>query len=192
MFRFIHIPKTGGTTVEKALRRNGVEFLVGTGGSDNKRIADRHRFALHYAHENIPRVTVVRNPYTKLLSHYGWMRRLGRRIYNSYSFERFVREQFNIGRAYRAWFTQTAYTHTSALPGESRGRCLVDTVLRFETLNEDLARLYGCERIPHLNSTLLDPRDYYTRELEQMVRDAFAIDFEVFNYPLNPPWHDNK
>ena len=82
-FVYIHIPKTGGTFVETALRgvvqRRGAAYLdTSTAVGRAELGAGKHGSVADLAakHRDKPIVTTVRNPYDHLVSHYefGWWR----------------------------------------------------------------------------------------------------------------------
>ena len=77
------------------------------------------------------------------------------------------------------------------------GNCFADIILRHELLNEGLqalgARLGHDWRPPvrRVNATQAhDYRDFFDRELVQMVQTRYAADLETFGYGFD--WHDGR
>ena len=66
------------------------------------------------------------------------------------------------------------------------GQLLVDYVGRFETLYDDYERIknrFGLSELEHRNaSSSYDYRDYYTKELAELVYQRYMIDFTTFKY----------
>lgn len=73
---FIHIPKTGGTYIEKTLKKNG--YNVGTYSNLNKsknNCSHWHtppKYNKNINFKDYITFTVVRNPYTRFISEYNW------------------------------------------------------------------------------------------------------------------------
>jgi hypothetical protein len=178
-FIFVHINKTGGSSIEEAL---GLRF--------------RHRTARQIIHEvGLQRwreaftFTVVRNPWDKVVSHYAYrvqtnqtglgekpvqfldwvIEAYGRRNPRYYDKPMMFMPQID-------WITD---------PG---GRILVNFVARFEHLQTDFDSI--CARIgrdatplPHRKSSQRGAyRDYYDEVTRQIVTDWFRRDIETFNY----------
>ena len=137
----------------------------------------RHRFARDFS-DDLPSFAVVRNPYTRVVSWYEWIRRLPR--YIDISFDDFVLNRVQRGRARLAWTPQTEWTHSA--DGHTR---LVGTILRYEHLEQDLRKLF-----PHMGSKFLhlnhggisDHWAYYTEQTRSAVAESFSEDFINFGY----------
>ena len=173
MIRFIHIPKCAGTTVGKMLGRNHIPFRVGLPDQQHT----RHWFARNF-NDGLDTFTVVRNPLTRLVSHYEWMRRLPR--YRDISFDRFVGERFDSGRAKRGWIPQREWTHD-----QEEVTRLVTHVLHYENLQDELLVLFPqiTGKFLHLNSgSIADHLAYYNAHTRSMVEEHFRVDFEEFGY----------
>ena len=173
MMRFIHIPKNAGTTVGKMLGRNGIPFVVGMPDQQHT----RHWFGRDFQ-DLLPRFAIVRNPLTRMVSWYEWIRRLPN--YSSMSFDQFVIGRVERGRARMAWTLQTEWTHC-----EQRQQRVVETILRYEHLERDLRLLFPSmgPKFLHLNSgSIVDYSAYYTPTTRKIVREAFYEDFMNFGY----------
>jgi len=145
---FIHINKTGGSSVEKALdlpftHRTAAEIIALVGP---RRWSNRFTF------------TVVRNPWDKVVSHYTYRRirdRTGIQTDNV-SFAEWVRLAYgeNDPRYYNA---PKMFMPQSQWITDAAGEVLVDFVARFESLEADFqricARLGVSARLPHLKKT---------------------------------------
>jgi hypothetical protein len=174
MMRFIHIPKNAGTTVGKMLGRNGIEFMVGMDGQQHT----RHRYARDFC-DGFDSFAVVRNPYTRAVSWFEWIRRMPK--YADLEFDDFVLNRFNSGRARLAWTPQTEWTHTALHETQ-----LVTHILRYETLERDLKALFPAigGKWLHLNSGgIVDYDAYYTEQTRRAVTESFSEDFINFGYP---------
>jgi hypothetical protein len=178
---FIHINKTGGSSIERALglpfqHRTAQEIIQDLG---EKRWLKRFRFAF------------VRNPWDKVASHYQF---------------RVKTNQTGLGRQpipFGEW-VRIAYGE-QALPyydnpkmfmpqvdwlTDQQGRIQLDFVGRFERLNADFAEV--CHRIghkaalPHLKkSSGGDYRRLYDAASAEIVARWFARDIEAFRYTFD-------
>ena len=177
-FVFIHINKTGGTSIEKALKlpfehRTALEKIEELGREEWER-----RFSF----------TVVRNPWGKVASHYHYRVKtnqtdLGRhpipfgewvrRAYRDH--EPFYYDQPKMFMPQLRWIT------------DEEGELLVSFVASFENLQIDfelICRRIGIEvTLPHLKKSTSRPyAEFYDDESRAIVERAFAGDIEFFGY----------
>jgi Sulfotransferase family len=172
-FAFIHIPKTGGTSVSTALYNQHVQ-------------SDRH-YTQHYTYsrlrdknpfiEDYLSFVFVRNPWERMVSMCSLYYGPGM---TPESFSMFLK----LGNPnWSRWqpFEQVKFTH------DDSGNQLVSFVGRYENLDKDFASVcdwLGVDLVlPHINrSTHTDYHDYYNDETRQIVAGRFADDIEVFGY----------
>jgi hypothetical protein len=176
VIRFIHIKKNGGTSVYKFLGKNSIKVMCGD-TSNFEKVTNQHKSALHYLKEDSWKFCVCRNPYTRIVSFYNWIRRMKK--YN-FTFSEFVKTGFNDGRAKGAWNLQTEYI----LDGD--GNCIVDKIFRFENLENEIKTHFNVTaKFPHLTKSTSDDYDsYYTDELKAIVQMRLKKDFEYFKYEI--------
>ena len=98
--------------------------------------------------------------------------------YKKITFETFVKECYNIGRANGAWLFQTEYML------DKLNNNLVDKVFKFETMDKDIPAYFNISaKFPHLNlSTPDDYRLYYNDELQEIVYNNLKNDFDYLEY----------
>jgi hypothetical protein len=204
-FAFIHVPKTGGSSVSIALARYA-EPAMDYGPNrwlDRIGIHVNHfapyrskRFRLHTPAETLrqqlpPEVfgrlfkfAFVRNPWDLLVSSYHFVRSTprhhrSRQTRRLESFEHYVEYELQRDKLSQA-----------RMLTDRDGRLLVDDVGHFETLPYDFARI--CRRLgirarlPHVNRTAgggrSDYRDFYTPWLRDRVAEHFAAEIGLFGY----------
>jgi chondroitin 4-sulfotransferase 11 len=179
-FVFVHINKTGGSSIEKALRlpfqhRTALELREHLGRDRWQR-----RFSFAF----------VRNPWDKVASHYFY------RVKTNQTGLATVPVEFNewVRRAYGERDPQYYDKPKMFLPqvdwiSDEEGRQLVGFVGRFERLQADFRIV--CERIgidadlPHeKQSSNRDYRRVYTPASADIVAQWFAADIERFGYTL--------
>ena len=224
---FFHNPKCGGNSVIDILRNydfleicrddheNYIDF-VGDERYINKHIKDKHtirkmgKYRYFYSHQNANKThmdeffkfTFVRNPYTKLLSAYMYLKR---RIENDNNTIRGLEENpeyftdFNVFvKNYQA-VNNISFFHTFIPQYEQ----LVDFsnnihyqyIGKTETLNEDLINIFMLLNITDVdnlirgihtkhNVTIYDKNitEYYNEETFKFVNTFFEKDFEVLGY----------
>lgn len=180
-FIFIHIPKTGGTSITKFLYPNFSDERLRT-------YSKKHFYISDYIKEGVVNLdeffkfAFVRNPYERALSHYFYLAvdRLEPRYKITYSsFYDFARK-IDIKCRY-------SQPQADCLLDE-KGKLCVDFVGKFENLQEDFN--FICDKIsaprqklPHINKTNHKHYSQYCddRTLE-LIQKMYAKDFEYFDY----------
>lgn len=199
-FIFVHIPKTGGTSMALALeaRAHRDDILIGDTPKARKRrarvekIVAPGRLWKHSTLEDIKGVVplegmcvfcLVRNPWDRMVSYYHWLQGqsfdhpavgLAQRLV----FADFMRHPFNV-KVLRDW----PYGRYVTVEGEER----CDLFIRLEHLREDWAPLVdhlGFEpEIGHANrSERGEYRGYYDDALAEWVEGIFRTDIDRFGY----------
>lgn len=177
-FVFIHINKTGGSSIERAL---GLPFDHRTALEKRQDLGTR-RWTRRFV------FTFVRNPWDKVLSHYAY---------------RVQTNQTGLGERpvdFRTWVRLAYAERDPAYYDQPRmfmpqwrwmtdeaGSMLVDFVGRFERLEADFAavctRLGRRATLPHLKQSRRgDYRTYYDDVTAEIVRDVFEGDLSRFDY----------
>jgi len=189
---FVHIPKAAGVSVAMALFGNLA------GGHDDAR---DYRKVFGRDFWRYFKFTFVRNPYTRLVSAYEFLRRGGHPawrtdqrfrddVLSEYAdFPDFVLRWLKPGTD---WPEHFRAQHEFV---ELGGRLVMDFVGRIENIEADFAtvsdRLGIQARLQRLNPTAEKHgtlREYYSSDaVERRVREVYARDFELFGYPVRPP-----
>ncbi|MCK4530856.1 MAG: sulfotransferase family 2 domain-containing protein [Candidatus Marinimicrobia bacterium] len=189
---FMHIPKTGGISLYKAIRHPDVRIK----GHFIQNPFHRYLKDTLPSYKNIPYVfTFVRNPWDRLVSAFFYLNEGGRNLSDKADsrkylrkyqgdFETFIKEGITEGKALK----QLHLKPQSVWVCDDEGNLLVDYIGRFESLQEDLDRISKEIGIPfkplaHTNSSLHKHyQDYYTEETRAIVAKAYKKDIELFNY----------
>lgn len=177
-FIFIHINKTGGSSIEKALN---LPFEHLTAQEKKAEVgAEKWQEKFTFA--------VVRNPFDKVCSHYRFRVKTNQTQLqqNPIDFKEWV---------HKCYVERDPYYHDQAkmfMPQmdwlcDDSGQLMVDQVYHFESLAEDFQAL--CEKfqldasLPHLKSSgRVDYRSYYDAPTRDVVAKSFAKDLEAFHY----------
>jgi chondroitin 4-sulfotransferase 11 len=190
---FVHIPKAAGISVAMALFGN----LAGGHAT-----ARDYRMLFGRDFERYFKFTFVRNPYTRLVSAYEFLRNGGHpawptnqrfrdEVLSQYAdFEDFVLRGLKPGADWSEPHFRPQHEFV-----ELGGRVVMDFVGRIEKIDVDFARV--CDRLGiqaqlgRLNPTQEKHgtlgEHYASDAVERRVRDVYARDFELFEYPLRPP-----
>ena len=177
-FVFIHINKTGGSSIEKAL---GV-------GLDHSTALEKYHQLGAAAWDRKFTFTMVRNPWDKVVSHYHYRMRTNQTGLgdNPVPFDEWLQRVY-VDRD-PVYFDQPRMfmPQKQWLVNES-GELLVEFIGRFENLQQDFDRI--CQRLQveaslgHAKpSSRGSYRDYYNAQSEALVRKMFAEDIELFGY----------
>lgn len=206
-FAFIHVPKTGGSSINVALGRWADRadhywanrWLARIGIHVNHYAPYRARkFRVHTSAEtlraNLPRgvyddlftFAFVRNPWDLLVSYYHFLRDAEDHASHA-SHRRQRASRLPDFEAYVRYEIRRGKLSQTQMVADRRGRLLVDFLGRYESLATDFGQV--CHRLD-IDATLgrvnssrrRDYRDYYTDRLAAVVRDHFAEDVERFGY----------
>lgn len=194
---FIHIPRTGGSSIENVIwpgERTEADLWMGfvskyrnkyqTGGLQHLLATQVRREIGSEIFDSYFKFTFVRNPWDKAVSQYMLTRR--RKDLREFigmnegdSFKRYL--ELIARREHVQWAPQHRFVF------DEDGRQLVDFVGRFECLEEDAANVFSrlglSAGLPHAHATeRLPVSEYYDREAVEMVLRRYARDIDVFGY----------
>jgi len=177
-FEFIHINKTGGSSVEKALNmplehKTALEKIEEIGYDVwNRRLT----------------FTVIRNPWDKVVSHYHYRVKTNQTSLSKKSIG--FREWLQ--RAYRDrdpfyYDDPKMFMPQMDWLSDSDGNLLVDEIIRFEHLNQEFSvvmkKLGKRVNLPHVKSSKRgNYKSYYDDDAVQIVQNCFEKDIDFFGY----------
>jgi chondroitin 4-sulfotransferase 11 len=190
----VHIPKTGGQSIHKALGIGKMKSsLFGFHGDKEYSHFTAREIREHVGTDVFNRcfkLAVVRNPFDRLLSEYHFKRKGDRRFIDAgrLSFEEFVMElgsRFHeIGELPQREICH--FTPQADFVHDGGGRLMVDRLFRFEEFSSEIAGFiqekYGV-RVPHINRT--DHSSYagcYSAGTRAIVERIYRRDLEAFGY----------
>ena len=164
-FVFIHIPRTGGTSIEQSF--------------DSERIPNQHMQVKHIDGEynDYFKFAFVRNPWERMVSYY-FMDRYS----NGISFLEFVKL---IPTRSKLEYRMLPYIT------DSTGKIAVDFLGRYENLQKDFDTM--CDKMGVVRRDLLNYNktdhtpyaDYYDEESYELVSKMFADDISEFDYKFS-------
>ena len=188
---FVHVPKTGGTSLADALGiRSGHVPVSRFRAHDAARFADAFSFAF------------VRNPWDRLYSSYNYLRtavgvnaspdvRWAESNLMQYGdFEGFVLalKELDYRRRIMLWPHFRPMRDWICIPGHDKPE--VDFVGRFETLNDDLATLCAelglSVDLPHNRKPQAYLEKRFTPEMIDVIGDIYKCDRDTFGYDFPP------
>lgn len=181
---FIHIGKTGGSSIEHALDQH-VSIDSGISGEiGNTKLKGKQWTALEYA-KKYPKeykeyftFAFVRNPWDRTVSHYEWQILLCNPYVMKLDFKGHIKSRR---------FKGLKFSYIDNIC-DNKNEIMVDFVGRFETLQKDFDIV--CDRIgiehiklPHINKiNHKHYTEYYDEETKQIVAEKYAQDIEYFGY----------
>ena len=178
-YLFIHVPKTGGTSIANALDLPNVMHVSAV---------QERRDAGDEAWNSAFKFAFVRNPWDRIVSQYHY--RLGKDETGirttGISFDEWVRLAYGFRDPKWCWRPEFFGQQRDWIQSE-HGKIELDFVGRFETFESDCAfvatRLGILKPTPHLNRTEHRPyQEYYTGGTEQIIRRCFKDDIALFGY----------
>lgn len=210
-FLFVHIPKTGGTSLRSALNPlrwsdpwyYPMWFCHRLSHLTNHRIASKlpRHCKIITAQEMLPppvfdklfKFAVIRNPWDLQVSSYHHLQREHPQLLHEiHDFESFIRYKLSNDRP-RNWLLDISITPQSDYLTDLRGNLLVNDFGRYESLNEDYHRILkriGLKKIPPLphkrkGNRQPDYRTYYSDELAESIAQHYQDDLKRFGYSFD-------
>lgn len=209
-FAFVHVPKTGGSSVSHALWSfaDHVDHYWANRCLSRVGIRVNHyapvrwrRFRPHTSADTLRRnlpaglfdslftFAFVRNPWDLLVSYYHFLRDADGHP-DHVSHRRRHAARLPDFEAYIRYEIRRGKISQTRMVADRRGRLLVDYLGRYESLRDDFGHI--CRELG-INASLGranasargDYRDYYTDRLVALVRDGFAADIERFGYDFS-------
>lgn len=180
-FVFIHINKTGGSSVEQALgipleHKTALEKI---GEIGEKRWDKKLSF------------TIVRNPWDKVVSHYHYRIKTNQTNLgdNPIGFKKWVKLAY--GNQDKFYYNNPKmFMPQIDWISDQSGKILVDKVIRFESLNSEfneILKIIGRKaNLPHVKSSNRGAyQDYYCQETREIVSNWFRQDIDRFGYSFD-------
>jgi len=206
-FLFIHIAKTGGTSVRSALQKYRwrdpyyapIWLASKLSSMANHELAiklPRHAKAIaakemlpHEFYDSLFKFGFVRNPWDLQVSSYHHIQRERPNLMKpNESFAEFLQRKLDPEREWQ-YHIDTSITPQSNYLVDLNGELIVDFIGHYETLQQDFdhcCKVIGIPRIelPHKRKAgdRLAYREYYTQETQALVEKAFARDIELLGY----------
>lgn len=181
---FIHIPKTGGSSIMTCLYENRKDNWI----RDKTRI-NHDFFSYLKSKNNISNVdklfTVVRNPYTRTISYYFHFLRVHHRRknfrYYRYTFTDFLNlinsKNYNLKNTPMIFYDQTEYLL------DNKKKLFDGKIFNYEKFEE--IETYLNKKIPKINVGNYTKDDFlkiYNNKNIESVKKIYARDFEMLNY----------
>ena len=187
---FIHIPKTGGTSVEQFIKDNDRNTLLFIGVRNNRSLqhlmARELKLTIPYIYKKYYKFSIVRNPYDRLLSEYYWNPTVNLAYKSGKSKKDFLISISNIvknknyfSNIYNDHFIpQYDYLHHN-------NKLLVNQLFKYEDLewvSSYLKKKLNIKRdFPYLNKTTIKKEEWNDEEKE-IIYNLYKNDFIFFGY----------
>lgn len=183
---FIHVPKTGGTSVERLFVKHETDIMLsGVNVQHKHTTASQMRELYPKEWEQYFTFTIVRNPWDWLVSRFFWSH-LNESKTIPTSFNQFINTIDRI-REQSKYLRGALDTQISML-SDTEGNIIVNHICKFESLPVDFD--YVCDKIgkakkllPHTHKTKHKQyTEYYDDETRQIVAERYTKDIELFGY----------
>lgn len=188
----IHIPKTGGTSIEDALGMKGNKS--GYGIVNNKAIQhykwEEYKKLTTPKFEGFTKISIVRNPYTRFISEYYWCQIKGIGFKSKQTINEFLstvesivkNKDFNKTRFHDHFIPQHKFIYN-----ENEQKFVVDKLFYFEKMNEVRDFLYKYWKwLPHkLKNKDKNRINNLTKKQQSRIYQLYKKDFILFGYDKN-------
>ncbi len=194
-FLFVHRGKSGGNSVSEALLpfsedekvvdprfQDGLDrFGVvnrSFGTTKHSTLADYKRLVPPAIFDGLYKFTILRNPYDRLVSAFFAPHRVAEGLSTEFTKRGFI----DLIRQ------QPTLRYMICLSADEPISAHMDTIIRFEHLNDDFAALCGrigvpATKLPHRNKGKRRPyQDYYDQDTIAMVQSLFGEELELGQY----------
>lgn len=182
---FVHIPKTAGISVVRAL------YGEVKGGGHRKISFFQYMFGKEFS--KYFTFCFVRNPYDRLYSAYQFLIKGGLNPHDKNAYEKYLMtfsdfEDFVLhGLNQKLCQEVVHFVPQTQFICDKKGKIIVDFVGKFENLQIDIntiaAKMNKKVKLQHLNSSIKkDMKEIYTVAMRQKVRELYQKDFELLGY----------
>lgn len=185
---FIHINKCGGTSVKKTISKLENIYIP-----NNDELIN---YSLTEEWNQVIKFTIVRNPYDRILSLYGMLKR-DNKEYNLDEIINIVTDdtinyktdnnKLPSGKEYvKRHGLKLTHPHYCIY---KNGKILMDYVFKLENIEKDWVKIQNIiktnENLQHINKSKIK-KDYsiFTKKQLLKINEYFKSDFEVFNYKM--------
>jgi hypothetical protein len=212
-FLFVHIAKTGGTSVRAALQplrwrdpwyypqficsrlSHLSKHRLGSKFPRHSRIVAAKEMLPENFFNGLFKFAMVRNPWDLQVSSYHHIRRERPHLIDHIDdFEAFIRWKLDPDRTYQYHIDTSIQSQLDYLI-DLQGNILVDFIGHYETLSDDFGEIIQRIGVKHLQlphkrkaaDRKKDYRSYYSDDLAALVGDYFHKDIETLGYSFDPP-----
>ena len=179
---FIHIPKTGGSSIKR------LNFFKICKHFKHKPIAQIQNHKSDYKYS----FAVTRNPYDRVVSAFHYLKKGGRQVTLDLRMQRKLEKYTSFQEFVKDLHLFIHDTHFKAqytFVCDKNDRILVDYILENETLDQDIIKLYKKEGVPveNIHKVNTSKHDDYSKYYDDVntkktVYQIYKKDFDLFNY----------
>jgi len=188
---FIHIPKTGGSSIETSL--NCKNDSSGYGTKDGK--ARQHYTWKDYEknylnkYKNYYKFSIIRNPYTKVLSDYYFLKNEAKITHNNFQNKSFDEYLDYCKYIYENKLYSTTHYHDHFMPQyefiyDNNNKLKVDKIFKFENFEEItkfIKSKYNCIVGHEQKNKVLD-KIILSEKQKNKIYEIYKKDFEILKY----------
>mgnify|MGYP001553099534 CR=1 FL=1 len=182
-YLFVHIPKTGGTSIRAALNSINADSWI------------RDRSKIH--HDTITELllynqistntkifSVVRNPYTRIISYYYHFNKINNSLISFNTFIDVIYNKIFIPSTPFIMYDQTYFISIN-------NQIVVDNIFRYENLDE--VEIFISTKLDHLNkgNYVESSLNLLDKSTINKIQEIYYRDFKNFNYCLEPAIQKN-
>jgi hypothetical protein len=186
---FIHIPKTGGTSIEQFIKDNNKNTLLFIGVRNNRSMQHLTAYELKMLVPNIYKkyykFSIVRNPYDKLLSEYYWNPSAYKNGTSKKDFLKKVTEIIKTKNYFENIYNDHFIPQYNFVFNKNKNRLLVNQLFKYEDLewvgNYLKKKLKISRNFPYLNKNNIE-KENWNEEEKEIIYNLYKNDFLFFGY----------
>lgn len=192
---FIHVPKTGGTTVENYMKTIDKPILC-NGYGRFKNIVFQHfnykdyiKFFGNKRYKNFVKFSIVRNPYDRLISEYYWSKpKLNIGYKSNKTFDYFLNEVEDIvtNKKYELTIYHNHFIPQYEFICDSSDNIMINKLFKFEEFEKIINFLnkknYDLRKKKNFNVSKNDKKIILNNNQKNKIYELYKKDFEIFKY----------
>jgi hypothetical protein len=180
-FVYVHLSKTGGTSVRKALESKDETQSFTSRDKKHMPARDIQAYLGEDVYRSMKSFAHVRNPWDLEVSTYHYV------LQNEHHYLYKIFKKLGSFDNYISWRCRHISFQQADMVSDKSGQLIVDHIYKFENLHESFAQIMLDldikASLPRLNSSKHDGyKSYYNKRTKILVENAFNKDIELFGY----------
>lgn len=192
---FIHIPKTGGTTIEQHMNainnpKKGYKRDKNNKAMQHLTMTEYNKLFNDYRFDNYHKFTIIRNPYDRMVSEYYWTDLpIGYKDKRSFDYFLMAVSDIVINKNYNYTFLHDHFIPQKEFVADENNNIIVDKIFKFEEFNEtiEFLKVYYPNINPNINNKIKTAKGKNARitlneTQKNIIYELYTNDFILLGY----------